>query len=157
MNEGCIISGYPGIGKSTLANAENGYIDLESSMFYVNGIRYPDWYIPYCDLACDLANQGYRVFISSNIITRSYLSSLTQKPRLYTCFPDYSLKYEWINKLAARFDNTMLLKDIRAFTTANSRYDEHIKALYESEGFTPIIIRDMDYDLKTVLEAVIDG
>ena len=29
VNKGSIIIGYPGIGKSTLANVSNGYIDLE--------------------------------------------------------------------------------------------------------------------------------
>ena len=46
-----IIIGYQGIGKSTLANNKNGYIDLESSSFWNNGTRIPDWHIYYCRIA----------------------------------------------------------------------------------------------------------
>ena len=60
---GAIISGYQGIGKSTLSKAGNGYIDLESGNFFADGYRADDWYVVYSQIAIHLAEQGYRVFI----------------------------------------------------------------------------------------------
>lgn len=55
-----IFIGYQGIGKSTLAGY-NRYIDLESGNFWINGKRDENWYIPYCNIAEHLSEQGYRV------------------------------------------------------------------------------------------------
>lgn len=63
-----IITGYQGIGKSTLARKENNVIDLESASFwnYENGnkTRPDDWYVYYCQVAEHLSKQGYIVFVS---------------------------------------------------------------------------------------------
>ena len=58
-----IISGYQGIGKSSLAG-KNNCIDLESGNFWVDGKRADDWYKQYCQIANHLTEQGYRVFFS---------------------------------------------------------------------------------------------
>jgi ABC-type phosphate/phosphonate transport system ATPase subunit len=43
--QGIIIVGYQGIGKSTLAYHNKRVIDLESSNFFVNGERSKDWHV----------------------------------------------------------------------------------------------------------------
>ena len=77
-----VIVGYQGIGKSTLAKNRNGFIDLESSNFFVNGERSPDWYIPYCEIALDLSKQGYDVFVSSHKVVRDELKKYYGKEKM---------------------------------------------------------------------------
>lgn len=55
-----IYSGYPGIGKSTIAGKYN-CIDLESSNFG----KESGWEKIYCQVAKDLSDQGYNVFVST--------------------------------------------------------------------------------------------
>ena len=52
-----IISGYQGIGKSTLAKNSNKYIDLESGNFWIDGERQENWYKIYCKIAAHLSNK----------------------------------------------------------------------------------------------------
>jgi len=70
-----IILGYPGIGKSFLAQSpvifhvrdyqgSFGVIDLESSNFVVDGKKIENWEIPYCKIALELSEYGHIVFIS---------------------------------------------------------------------------------------------
>ena len=150
--KGAIISGYQGIGKSTLAKRGSGYIDLESGNFFVNGERSPDWYIAYSQIAIHLAEQGYRVFISSHAVVREYLASLPKTVDLFACFPAYSLKAAWTQKLENRFRSSCLDKDYRAWQNAVARYDENIKELHETKGFAPIVIHDMNYSLERLLD-----
>ena len=65
-----IVIGYQGIGKSTLANKDLRFIDLESGNFWVDGKRADDWYKPYCQIAEHLSRQGYIVFTSSHEVVR---------------------------------------------------------------------------------------
>ena len=148
---GCIISGYQGIGKSSLANKANGYIDLESGNFFINGVREPNWYIPYCQIAIHLAQQGYQVFVSSHKVIRDYLADFADDIPLYLCFPSYSLKDSWIKKLEERYNHSRLEKDYRAWKNAEDRYDENIKELHETKGFIPIVIHDMNYSLEELI------
>ena len=111
--KGAVIVGYQGIGKSTLAKSGNGYIDLESGNFWVDGKRTDDWYIPYCKIAVHLAEQGYKVFVSSHAVVREYLASLPKTIPLFACFPSYSLKDTWITKLQVRYERTQLEKDYK--------------------------------------------
>ena len=108
---GRIIVGYQGIGKSTLAKQGKGYIDLESGNFWVNGKRADDWYIPYCNIAMHLAEQGYTVFTSSHQVVRDQLVSIkTDNVDLFVCVPSLHLKDEWIKKLEDRYNETGLDK-----------------------------------------------
>ena len=150
--KGAIISGYQGIGKSTLAKSGSGYIDLESGNFFVNGARNPDWYIAYCQIALHLAEQGYRVFISSHAVVREHLASLPKTADLFVCFPSYSLKEAWTRRLENRYQSSCLDKDYRAWQNAVARYDENIKELHETKGFVPIVIHDMSYSLGILLD-----
>ena len=76
-----IITGYQGIGKSTLASKYDKIIDLESSSFWkteeVYGVekrtRPDDWYVYYCQIALDLSKHGYTVFVSCHPKVREFL------------------------------------------------------------------------------------
>lgn len=150
---GAIISGYQGIGKSTLSRNGSGYIDLESGNFFVDGVRADDWYITYCQIAIHLAEQGYRVFVSSHAVVREHLGSLPKTVDLFVCFPSFSLRRAWVKKLEERYQASQLDKDYRAWKNAEDRYNENIKELHETEGFKPIVIHDMNYSLSRLIDS----
>lgn len=152
--KGAIICGYPGIGKSTLANPTSGYIDLESGNFWVGVERDEYWYVVYCNLAIHLAKQGYRVFMSSHEVVRNHLASLPTDPdvRMAVCFPAQSLEAEWINKLFVRWCSNPYDKNMAAWQRACRKYNDDINDLINQDGFTKIVIEDMRYDLESILD-----
>lgn len=156
-----IVIGYQGIGKSTLATKSLRYIDLESSSFWFDDpetkqkIRHVMWYVMYCNVAEDLSRQGYTVFVSSHQPVRERL----QKSDEYTiaCVPALDLKDKWIEKLRLRYENSGLEKDYKAYMNAADRFTENVTEIMNS-GFDVLEIRDMDYDLKTLLDvATLEG
>lgn len=149
-----VIVGYQGIGKSTLAKNANGFIDLESSNFFIDGVRSPDWYIPYCEIALDLSKQGYDVFVSSHQIVRNYLSSHHTEDLAIVC-PARKLKDRWIAKLGNRYAETGLSKDYKAWKNAEDRYEANIDELLDEVGFDYYLVIDsMNYDLRSLLNGL---
>ncbi len=144
-----IIIGYQGIGKSTLANKDINYIDLESGNFWIDGKRHEDWYIPYCNIAEPLSRQHKNVFVSSHEVVRNRLQE--SKEKVVVIYPSIKLKKQWINKLEKRYNETNLEKDYKALMNAKDRYEENIKEL-EKNNFIKIEIFDIDYDLEELLE-----
>lgn len=153
---GSIIVGYQGIGKSTLSRNENKFIDLESSNLFVDGKRAKDWYISYCNIAINLALQGYNVFLSSHKVVRNQLLKHPALQdyliELYCCFPSKELKELWINKLLKRYKETNSQKDFKAYRNALDCYDENIEDLVSQTEFNQVIINDIDYDLEEELK-----
>lgn len=143
-----IIIGYQGIGKSTLANKDLRFIDLESGNFWVDGKRADDWYKPYCQIAEHLSKQGYIVFTSSHEVVRNQLVGSTEK--VICCAPDLSLEDKWIDKLKNRYEASGLDKDYKAYMNAAARYAENIKEIASGE-FEVLWIRDTDYILSEVI------
>ena len=142
-----IIIGYQGIGKSTLAG-KNNCIDLESGNFWVDGKRADDWYIPYCQIANHLSEQGYTVFVSSHEVVRNELKK--SKEKVFVVCPSTGLQDKWIKKLSDRYETTGLIKDFKAWKNAEERYADNIMELMGS-GFEFYNIKDMDYDLKDIV------
>ena len=100
MTKGLVIIGYQGIGKSSLAGW-NKCIDLESGNFFVGNKRADDWYIPYCQTALNIANQGYTVFVSSHKEVREFLSTAPlpeNVARVVVICPRRTLRDEWIKR-----------------------------------------------------------
>ena len=85
-----IVIGYPGIGKSTLANRGHRYIDLESNCFYIDGERDSRWFVPYCNIAEDLSRHGYIVFVSSHESVREHLRGSSENVVL--AYPSIDLR-----------------------------------------------------------------
>lgn len=148
-----IIIGYQGIGKSTLAG-KNKCIDLESGNFWFYGletyqkIRHNDWYVPYCNIANHLSEQGYIVFTSSHEVVREELKK--SKEKIYVVFPSIKLKDKWIEKLEDRYNQTGLDKDYKALMNAKDRYEENISELRKC-GLSVFEILDMDYSLDEIV------
>lgn len=142
-----IIIGYQGIGKSTLAG-KYGYIDLESGNFWVDGKRAEDWYVPYCKIANHLSEQGFTVFVSSHEVVRKELEK--SKEKVYAICPSTDLKYDWIDKLRTRWEESGLTKDYKAYMNAVDKYEENISDLKYS-GFYTVVIDRMDYRLGNII------
>lgn len=155
--KGLIIIGYQGIGKSSCSGKEN-CIDLESGCFWVGDKRADDWYIPYCNIAMHLANQGYVVFTSSHKVVYEHLASLPLMEnvgKVAVFCPDSRYKNEWVQRLQERYDRTGLHKDYKALMNAKDRYVENIRELVNcglpvvQPAYTP------EYDLMDYVHKMI--
>jgi hypothetical protein len=142
-----IIIGYQGIGKSTLAGKRN-CIDLESGNFWVDGKRDEEWYIPYCQIANHLSQQGFTVFVSSHEVVREELKK--SEEIVYCVFPSILLRDEWVWKLKNRYEQTGLEKDFKAWKNAEDRYKENIAELMNS-NFKFYEIGSMGYSLLDIV------
>lgn len=148
-----IIIGYQGIGKSTMAGQHN-CIDLESGNFWFFNkmagqiVRDSNWYIPYCQIANHLSEQGYIVFVSSHKEVREELKK--SKERVVVICPSVELRDEWIAKLKERYERTQLEKDYKAWKNAEDRYEENIWEIIDDD-FAGYYIRNLNYSLKGIL------
>lgn len=151
-----IIVGYQGIGKSSLAGAKNGYIDLESSNFWINGNRLEDWYKVYGNIALDLSRQGFNVFTPSHAVLRKYLFSHNYTDELiYVCHPSIRLKDQWIKKLKDRYTKDRTDKNFKAWKNAEDRYEDNIKEIIDDAinfNWERILIDDMNYNLSDLIK-----
>lgn len=147
-----IIIGYQGIGKSTLANTNNAYIDLESSNFWYKGQRHDYWYIYYCQIAKNLSQQNHNVFVSSHKEVVKYLKDNCCNEIVICIYPSILLAEEWKQKLKERYAKTQLTKDYKAWKNAEDRYHENISELMMC-GIPHIEINSMKYNLKELIES----
>ena len=164
-----IITGYQGIGKSTLAKNNDKIIDLESSCFWKYDLydfekkgeksRPEDWYVYYCQMAQYLSRQGYIVFVSCHPEVRKFLS-IRNSERFCAIFPDKSIKDDWIERLRNRYDKNKSDKDLRALQHAEKYFDSDIGQLwhecqYGEEYYHDVaIIKNINYDLMDLLTAL---
>lgn len=152
---GKIISGYQGVGKSTLAKSNNNYVDLESSTFFVEGVRDPNWHIVYINIAEHLALSGLNVFISAHKIVRDELIKRNSIQKILV-YPSLDLKDIWVSNLKERYIGTLNTneeqKNYKAFICAKERYSEDIQKLIESDGFDKhYIIKEIPFNLEYIL------
>ena len=154
-----IIIGYQGIGKSTLSDKDNKYIDLESSNFRIDGKRADDWYKPYGNIALDLSKHGYIVFTASHAPLREWLGTNNATGEtIAVCYPSLSLKDAWIQKLQDRYDKTGLSKDYAALMNAKDRYSDNISEIIADAvkyDFLKLVINSMEYDLGEIINGAI--
>ena len=144
-----IYVGYQGIGKSTLANKDLKYIDLESSNTFIDGKRPERWETMYVNFAVCLSKQGYNVFISSHKVVRHEL--LNRNIEFVSIIPSISLKEQWVQKLENRYNITKSEKDFKALANAKDCFEENIKDI-KKDSLLCWEITTMDYDLKNFLE-----
>ena len=156
-----IITGYQGIGKSTVAATRYDIIDLESTNFWkvdkVTGTktRPDDWYVYYCQLAMDLSSQGYIVFVSSHQQVRDYLKENHDAKNFCVIFPALRIKDDWLKRLKDRYEASGLEKDLNAYIRALNSYETDIQKFYDEAeaGYyhRVITLADIDYDLAKVI------
>lgn len=170
-----IIIGFPAIGKSTLTRSTAGnalgLIDLESSCF--NIYNHPTgemqkadyWVTCYVNIAKDLSDQGYNVFVSSHSAVVDQV--LHQDPNAIIIVPSVKLKDQWIKRLANRYAEDQSDKNFRALERVAKHFEEDTTTLakiVESVKFEvtqpvhPVIhkIENIDYDLYEVVKAALD-
>lgn len=159
---GVVIIGYQGIGKSTLANKEDNFIDLESSNFWYydeetkQKVRWGNWAEIYTNIAMDLAKQDNIVFTSSHQVVRDELAKKDDDVDVLitVCVPNKKLKDEWIKKLKTRYEESGLEKDFKAWKNAEDRYEENINELIldaNKYGWGIYFINDINYDLYDII------
>lgn len=167
-----IITGYQGIGKSTLANKRQDVIDLESTCFWNyeeeygertgNKTRPDDWYVYYGQVAIDLSKQGYTVFVACHPQVREWLEKHHGYEPFCALFPSPSLEKEWIDKLQKRYDKSGLDKDLAALNRARDFYKKDINRLlyecsYGVEWYSDaMVIESIDYNLNDYVEKMND-
>ena len=147
-----IIIGYPCIGKTTVCNEKNTvfkYIDLDPNAFYNdNGVRPPNWYIFYCNLAEILSKQNCLVFVCSDKQVRERLKE--SKENVVCIFPSINLKNEWLTKLEARYKLSNSDKDYNAWKDALTNFENSITEM-KTSGFPCIEIESMNYELRNLV------
>ena len=143
-----IYSGYSGIGKTSITKRSNKYIDLESSLFRINGFHLNNWDIVYCNIADYLSKQGYDVFISTHKEVRDRLRYCGIPFLVIT--PTLELKDQWVAKLKQRYEENPTQSNYLAFNTAFNLYDKLVGELLEEPN--KLIIDNMDYDLETLIQ-----
>ena len=158
--KGYIIFGFPGIGKSTLANNKDSFvkfIDLESSCFYDSNGNKPDkWYEYYGNIAIDLAKQSNNVFVSTHNDVLKYITQIVKNNincvniNLLIIYPQVNLKNEWIEKLQNRYQITQLQKDKKALNRVIEHFEEDINNLNDfakTNRIRSLTIDKNDYNL----------
>lgn len=156
---GLIICGYPGVGKTSIAGRHN-CIDLESSLFShdVDGDPLdPNIWVPrYCEVAKDLARQGYTVLTSTH---KKVIEAFEQKkesdtmPKVIFC-PRVEMKDEWVKRLKERYAKIPSEKNRRAYEYILRHFDD-VKLLGGSllPCFSP---KDIDYDLEDCIYEILN-
>ena len=144
-----IIVGYPGIGKTSLANWHNDYLDVDSSRLIFDGVRPNNWAFCYVKMAEDLSKQYYKVFVSSHKEVRDNLKDI--RDDIIVVCPSLDLKEEWIEKLKDRWIEDPSHKNFKAWKRADDRYDKDITDLM-NEPWPIIEIKDMHYELDELID-----
>lgn len=139
-----IIVGYQGIGKSTLSQKNNRFIDLESSSFWKDEKRLEDWFYYYINVAQHLDQPNKIIFVSSHDIVREELNLRNIDYKVI--FPALELKDQWIDRLIQRYKKDPSVKNKNALNFAYKYYDESIENLMLEND--KIIIKDINYNLE---------
>lgn len=146
---GKIIVGFPCVGKSSLK--EMGWIDLRSDCFWIGEegkkIRPEGWYESYCNVAIDLAGQGYNVLVPSHEAVRRYLKS--RGVDYIVVYPDPSLKDQWIQKCRDRYIENPNRETLSAYEAVRDHWDSFMEDLSSEES--AIVIKYMNYSLKRMI------
>lgn len=154
-----IYIGYPCVGKTTLAKEKNNFIDLESSYFSPFSSAAPANHLTYCNLAIDLNNQNFNVFVSSHRQVTDYLinyyKNIEQTNELCIIYPAEYLYTNWSRKAFERYLKDKSNKNKRALDRILEHYAEdidYLKRLCKTENIHFIEIAKIDYKLAKSID-----
>lgn len=121
--KGCIVVGYPGVGKTTLSNKYMDCIDLDSSTFDLNTQR---GVFEYYHCACLLAMKGYIVFVSSHSDLTKCILDFKNMVSYVAVYPSLDLEDRWKSRVISRWMTTRSAKDRRAMVRVCDHYVDDI-------------------------------
>lgn len=144
-------------GKTTLANNDKDFIDLDQLIFREKenaGIKVKNYYVYLTNAAVYLAKQGYNVLLVMDQATMYEMSSRNIK--YYSIFVDPSLSYMIENRFNARksadFDNN---RSLEALKNRTEEVLYNFDNIYEDmKHDTPNLvykITDENYNLKEII------
>ena len=145
-----IVIGYIGIGKSTLAMNQTGYIDLDSSTFMFNNKRCDNWVTYYCQVAESLSKQGYVVSCHFDVI--EYFKKSDE--RAIIIHPSIQNELEWKKKVKDRYENSKTDKDYKAWIRCLNMFKPDIAYLMTCG--IPHFELDDNYDLNKFIRDIIE-
>lgn len=149
-----IIIGYPGVGKTTVAKDDYRFIDLGTpgDMFPSIFLSRETKIIGYCHVALNLSKNGYFVFVSSHSDVSKKI--LSWDKNAIVCYPDASIKKEWIAKLYKRYKDMRNKETHNAWRRAKDHFDEDVSEMDRMKG-RKLVIRSTDYNLKKMIADMI--
>ena len=159
---GLIIIGYPGIGKTTLANSNRPYsniIDLDSTLFNIDDNKIDDWSVIYCKVAVKLASRGFIVLVSSHDEVQQelgYWAANRNDIEIVSITPHLFLKDQWISKLHDRYLKERSDHNKKAWERADKFYVTDIYRLARNNDFSHIYLPDESYDLFRIIMSLRD-
>lgn len=157
-----IVSGFAGVGKSTLSSNSDLFIDLESSNFKWiipeeqklmsveerKGLpkeQNPNWPENYLKEMIILSNAGRIVLISMDKFIRDELEA--RKAKFILVYPDKSIKDEYIERLIKRGNNEKFVELIKV------NYDQWIEDLNKTKQLKIVLYAGMYIsDVKNTIE-----
>ena len=147
---GRVICGYQGVGKSSISGVRNGIVDLESSNFYVDGVRPDNWVSIYVNIVGNLIGQGFDVFCSAHPAIREELTKRNIKYTIIT--PSVNIKAGWLERLSDRYKQIPSEKNKRALEGARNNYEEDVTGLLgDPNANRSIEIKSLQYNLLDLL------
>ena len=143
-----IVFGYPCIGKTSIARLNKNYVDLESSIFKIDGERDPNWYKVYVNMAIHIVNQDRIVLMSTHPWTRDYIADMKDLDiPIFIVYPDISLKDFWDYKVSMRYTIDPSQKNLTALNKVKNDYEKDIKGLEADTRFPHLVLKDQKYIL----------
>ena len=153
--KGCIICGFPGVGKSTIAGWKR-CVDLEVTNFRIDGEKKEGWYKQYGQVALDLALQGFYVLVGTHKELRDWLrENVHGRVYVFAIYPVKEMKEDWVAKLQGRYIMTRNDKDRRAYERMKDEYENLVDELDNDEIFERVgKIKGLKYDMEELILSI---
>lgn len=150
--EAKVISGFPGIGKTTLFNAENEleFLDSDSTNFSWEDKektkRNQNWPQNYIEHLSEKKSQADAVFVSSHDAVRNALRQ--SGIPFVLVYPSLEMKEEYIQRYKDRGSNEKFIQLL------DQNYEKWIEELMRQDGCTHIVLQPGEY-LSDVMDRIL--
>lgn len=138
-----VISGFPGIGKSTFARSQPklAIIDCNSEQFGWSDlnkrIRNPEWPKNFADFVISKLHQADMICISSHPEVRDAL--IQQGVHIFLVYPDVAQKEEYLSRYRNRGNSEEYVKRM------GEKFKEWIDGMKQQRGGTHIVLGNGEY------------
>lgn len=151
MKKALIVSGFPGVGKTTLFNQNRDLVLLDSDSTNFSWadvekkIRHPDWPNNYIEHIKNNLDKADLIFVSSHDVVRRAL--VASGLRFSLVYPSLGMKDEYIRRYVDRGSSEGFVKLLR------SNYENWIAELSSQTDCTHVVLSSGQY-LADVLEKI---